>query len=340
MNPTGLILGIESSCDETAAAVVADGRRILSSLVASQVALHAPFRGVVPEIASRAHEAAVVPLVREALEKAGCRLEDLEGIAVTRKPGLIGALLVGIAAAKALALAKGIPLVGVDHLEAHIHSTHMGEKSPPFPMLAAVVSGGHTGLYRVSGFLESERLGCTTDDAAGEAFDKAAGLLGLPYPGGPPIEKAALAGRVSVAFPVARIKGRPLHFSFSGLKTALLHHCRRNGWNALEGHPPPPEEVANLAASFQDAVARALVETALRAAETFDPACAALCGGVALNRRLREAFREAFEPRGIPFVHAPDALCGDNAAMVAGLGFHRLRDLGPDGLDLDAQPRS
>jgi N6-L-threonylcarbamoyladenine synthase len=340
MNRSGLLLGIESSCDETAAAVVAEGRRVLSSEVASQAALHAPFRGVVPEIASRAHEAAVVPLIREALERAGVRLEDLEGVAVTRKPGLIGALLVGIAAAKALALARGLPLVGVDHLEAHIHSVSMGEAPPRFPMLAAVVSGGHTGLYRVDGPLESRLLGCTTDDAAGEAFDKAAGLLGLPYPGGPPIEKAARAGRVSVEFPVARIKGRPLHFSFSGLKTALLHHCRRNGWNALEGHPPPPEAVADLAASFQDAVARALTETARRAAETFEPACVCLCGGVALNRRLREAFREAFEPRGVPFLHAPDALCGDNAAMVAGLGFHLLRERGPDGLDLDAQPRS
>ena len=340
MTGSGLILGIESSCDETAAAVVGEGRRILSNLVASQIPLHAPFRGVVPELAARAHEAAVVPLVREALAQAGCRLEDLEGIAVTRKPGLIGALLVGIAAAKALALARGLPLVGVDHLEAHIHSVGMGEAPVPFPLLAAVVSGGHTGLYRVDGPLQTRLLGCTVDDAAGEAFDKAAGLLGLPYPGGPQIEKAARAGKPTVAFRVAKIKGRPLHFSFSGLKTAILHHCRRNGWNALEGKPPPPEEVANLAASFQDAVARALVETALRGAATFRPAGAALCGGVALNRHLREAFRAAFGKAGIPFFHAPDALCGDNAAMVAGLGFHLLRERGPDGLDLDAQPRA
>jgi N6-L-threonylcarbamoyladenine synthase len=340
MTRSGLILGIESSCDETAAAVVGEGRRILSSLVASQIPLHAPFRGVVPELAARAHEAAVVPLIREALERADCRLEDLEGVAVTRKPGLIGALLVGIAAAKALALARGLPLVGVDHLDAHIHSVGMGDAPVPFPLLAAVVSGGHTGLYRVDGPLEKHLLGCTVDDAAGEAFDKAAGLLGLPYPGGPQIEKAARGGKPTVAFPVAKIKGRPLHFSFSGLKTAVLHHCRRNGWNALEGNPPPPQEVANLAASFQDAVARALVETALRGAATFRPAGVALCGGVALNGRLREAFREAFGKAGIPFFHAPDALCGDNAAMVAGLGFHLLRERGPDGLDLDAQPRS
>ncbi|MBI5627855.1 MAG: hypothetical protein HY953_02965, partial [Candidatus Rokubacteria bacterium] len=190
-----LVLGIESSCDETAAALVDSGSEVLSSVIASQIALLAPFRGVVPEIAARAHEAAVVPLIREALDRASCKLDDLGAVAVTRKPGLIGALLVGIAAAKALCVARGIPLVGVDHLDAHIYSLSMGGRTPDYPMLAAVVSGGHTGLYLADGPTRSSLLGCTADDAAGEAFDKAAGLLGLPYPGGPPIETAAASGK-------------------------------------------------------------------------------------------------------------------------------------------------
>jgi N6-L-threonylcarbamoyladenine synthase len=336
---TGPILGIETSCDETAAAVVEGGHRVLSSLVASQVALHAPFRGVVPEIASRAHEESVLPLVRGALEKAGCSLDALGGIAVTNRPGLIGALLVGLSAAKGLALASGLPLVGINHLEAHVHAASMEGEPPPRPRLALVASGGHTCLFHVEGEGDFRLLGTTVDDAAGEAFDKVASLLGLPYPGGPAVESEARKGRPTVPFPIARIKKRPLHFSFSGLKTAVLYHLKDRGWGPLGAGVPPPDAVPDLAASFQEAAVRALVDTTERAVDAVSPASVVLAGGVALNRRLREALAERCEGRGLPLFVPSDPLCGDNAAMVAGLGFTVLRTRGPDTLEVDAQAR-
>ncbi|MHC4599999.1 MAG: tRNA (adenosine(37)-N6)-threonylcarbamoyltransferase complex transferase subunit TsaD [Planctomycetota bacterium] len=336
---TGPILGIETSCDETAAAVVEGGRRVLSSLVASQVALHAPFRGVVPEIASRAHEESVLPMVRGALAEGGLALDDLGGIAVTTRPGLMGALLVGMSAAKGLALATGLPLTGVNHLEAHVHAASMEGDPPPHPQLALVASGGHTCLFRVEGVLDFRLLGTTVDDAAGEAFDKVASLFGLPYPGGPAVEREARKGRPAVRFPVARVKKRPLHFSFSGLKTAVLYHLEGRGWGPLGNGDPPAEAVPDLAASFQEAAVRALVGATDRAMEAVSPASVVLAGGVALNRRLRDALLERCAARGVPLFVPSDRLCGDNAAMVAGLGFHLLQTRGPDPLDLDAEAR-
>ncbi|MHC5080513.1 MAG: tRNA (adenosine(37)-N6)-threonylcarbamoyltransferase complex transferase subunit TsaD [Planctomycetota bacterium] len=333
------MLGIETSCDETAVAVVAKGSRIRANLVASQVNLHAPFHGVVPEIAARAHEATIRPLLRRALEDAGCTLSELEGIAVTVKPGLIGALLVGLAAAKGISLATGIPLIGVNHLEAHIHAVRMDRPDLPHPLLALVASGGHTCLYRVDGLLDFELLGTTLDDAAGEAFDKVASLLGLSYPGGPSVETAARGGKASIPFPVAHVKKRPFHFSFSGLKTAVLYHLKDRGWGPLGKTAPPPEAIPDLAASFQEAAVKALVRTTKRAFHAVRPASVILAGGVALNRRLRETFVQTFSKTHVPVHFPPDALCGDNAAMVAGLGAHRLRRLGPDGLDVDAEAR-
>ncbi len=332
------VLGIETSCDETAAAVVEESGRILSNLVASQVHLHAPFHGVVPEIACRAHEAAVVPLARRALDQAGCTLDDLGGIAVTSRPGLIGALLVGLASAKGLAFPSRLPLKGVNHLEAHVHAACMEDPAPPRPLVALVASGGHTLLYLSKKPLDFTILGTTLDDAAGEAFDKTAAMLGLPYPGGPSIEKAA-RGAPAYPLPVARLEGRPLHFSFSGLKTAVLYRLRDEGFGPLGGGPPPEDRVAAFATSFQEAAVEALVSTTRRAVEAHRPASVVLAGGVALNRRLQEAFDETFGPLGLPVFRPADRLCGDNAAMVAGLGALRLEAEGPDGMDLDAEAR-
>ncbi len=245
------VLGIETSCDETAAAVHGSGR-ILSSVVFSQIALHAKYGGVVPELASRAHEEKIAPVIEESLSRAGLMPRDLGGVAVTSRPGLIGALLVGVSAAKAAALSLGIPIVGVNHLDAHIFSIYMSNPGLATPAVFLLASGGHTCIYKSSGPLMNELLATTTDDAAGEAFDKAAKLLGLPYPGGPSIEKAALCGNPkAVHFSKARIKGRPLDFSFSGIKTAVLYHLRAAGADVLAGKPPDGKTVADTAASFQ-----------------------------------------------------------------------------------------
>jgi len=312
-----LVLGIESSCDETAAAVVRDGVEVLSNVVASQHELHERFRGVVPEIASRSHLQRIVPTVREALAQAGATPADLSGVAVTNRPGMIGCLLVGVAAAKALCWRFRLPLVGVDHVQAHIHAAFLAAPDLPLPLLALVASGGHTALYHVDTPGRGERIGSTRDDAAGEALDKAAALLGLGYPGGPAIEQAAEGGNPdAVAFPRALLGPTSIDFSFSGLKTALLLRVQRSGAPGA----PAADEVADLAASFQAAVVDTLVEKLARAARPRGVRSLAIGGGVARNRRLRAAIAAHDELRRLAVVFPPPDLCSDNAAMVAGLG--------------------
>jgi N6-L-threonylcarbamoyladenine synthase len=300
-----VILGIETSCDETAAAVVSDDGRIASNVVASQADLHAEYGGVVPEVASRRHLELVSPVIRQALGEAGIALDDVEKIAVTRGPGLIGALLVGLAAAKSLAWSRRLPLVPVDHLDGHIASLYLQPTSLEPPFLCLLASGGHTLLLDVRDHTERHILGTTLDDAAGEAFDKGARLLGLPYPGGREIDRLAREGDpTAYDFPVARVPG--LDFSFSGLKTALLYATRDLRADELAARR------ADLAASYQRAIVRALVGRTLEAAAQTGATRMAIVGGVAANSELREALADA--------VAAPLALCTDNAAMIASAG--------------------
>jgi len=314
------VLGIETSCDETAAAVVRDGRRALSDVVATQVELHRKWGGVVPELASRNHVMQVMPVVDEALARAGVAPQDLDGIAVTSGPGLVGALLVGVQVAKALAAAWGKPLARVNHLEGHLVAAFLAEPPPAFPFLGLVVSGGHTSLYAAEGFGRYRLLGATRDDAAGEAFDKGAKLLGLPYPGGVAIDRLAREGdAAAVRFPRAVVRGADLDFSFSGLKTALLHHVRSRG-------VPEGRALADLCASYQEAIVRALVDKLFRAARRLQFERVVLSGGVAANSRLREAVAErAREYEGLEVFVPPPRLCTDNAAMIAVAGTEALR---------------
>jgi N6-L-threonylcarbamoyladenine synthase len=299
---TGLILGIETSCDETAAALVTDEGEIRSSVVSSQAELHARYGGVVPEVASRRHLELVTPVIREALAEAGAGLEDVDRIAVTRGPGLIGALLVGLAAAKAVAWSRRLPLVPVDHLDGHVASLYLQPDQLEPPFLCLLASGGHTMLLDVRSHTERDLLGSTLDDAAGEAFDKGARLLGLPYPGGREIDRLARRGDPSAYdFPVARVPG--LDFSFSGLKTALLYAVRELGEDELEARR------VDLAASYQHAIVQALVERVRAAADQTGRRQVAIVGGVAANSALRAALPDA--------AAAPLALCTDNAAMIA-----------------------
>jgi N6-L-threonylcarbamoyladenine synthase len=334
-----LVLGIESSCDETAAAVVRGGRTVLSSIVHSQAPEHALFGGVVPEIAGRSHLRHVIPVVDEALAAAGVGLDDLDGIAVTARPGLIGSLLVGLSAGKALAYARGLPLVCVDHIQAHAYAATM-EVDVELPCLALVVSGGHTALYRMDAPTRLERIASTRDDAAGEAFDKVAQMLGLGYPGGPAISRLAREGDAqAIAFPRTRAKDGSLDFSFSGLKTAVLYHLR--GQDALAA-TPAPEEVeapADVAASFQEAVVDVLVHRSLEVAGSAGLGTVLVTGGVACNTRLRERMTADAAARGVRAVFPSPAYCSDNAAMIAGLGTMHLRAGELASLHADASPR-
>jgi len=325
------VLGIETSCDETAAAVVEDGRRALSDVVATQIDVHRRYGGVVPELASRNHVVHVMPVVDEALRRAEASGDSLDAIAVTGGPGLVGALLVGVQVAKALALAWGRPLVRVNHLEGHLLAAFLTTDAPAFPYLGLVVSGGHTSLYACRGFGDYALLGQTRDDAAGEAFDKGAKLLGLPYPGGVAIDRLARGGnRDAVRFPKAIVKRGPLEFSFSGLKTALLHHVRRHG-------VPEGRELNDLCASYQEAIVRALVQKLFRAARELQLERVVLSGGVAANSRLREAAAEkAAEYEGMR-LHLPEPrLCTDNAAMIAVAGTQAFLRGERESLDLNA----
>ncbi len=316
-----LVLGLETSCDETAAAVVADGRRILSSVVATQFELHARYGGVVPELAARRHLENLLPVIQGALDQAGVALKDLGGLAVTQGPGLIGALVIGMATAKSLALALNLPLAGVHHLQAHIAAIFLTENPPEFPFVALVVSGGHTNLYRVVSLLEMTLLGRSRDDAAGEAFDKVAKLMGLGYPGGVRIESLARTGDpTAFSLPRPRIPEEPLTFSFSGLKTAVA--------TLLHKHPDLIRTAsgrADLAASFQEAVVDSLVSRAMLALHQTGCRRLVVCGGVAANGRLREALLRQAQASGDELFLPPLSLCTDNAAMVAALGWHRLK---------------
>ncbi len=317
------VLGIESSCDETAAAVVEHDGTIVSDVVASQVKEHAPYGGVVPELASRAHLVAVVPVVERALAPLARGLDDVDGIAVTHGPGLVGALLVGVSFAKALAWSRGIPLVGVDHLEGHLLAVYLrrgdAREPPEMPYVALLASGGHTALYEVRAFDDIEQLGQTRDDAAGEAFDKAAKLLGLGYPGGPLVDRLAAGGDPSaIPLPSPMAARTSLDFSFSGLKTALAHHVRDHGVPRTEAG------LADLCASFQRAVTESLVKKSLAACEARGVRRLVLTGGVAANRGLRERAAAACESRGVALHVPPVASCTDNAAMIAFAGARRL----------------
>lgn len=327
------VLGVETSCDETAAAVVEEGRRILSNVVASQVDLHRQYGGVFPEVASRQHVLAIVPVIREAMDKAQVGWTDLSAVAVTYGPGLAGSLLVGVNTAKAIAWARDLPLVGVNHLEGHIYANWLltgPEPTPPpaLPTLALIVSGGHTELVLVRDHGAYWRLGGTLDDAAGEAFDKVARLLGLGYPGGPAIQEAAQEGDpTAFRFPRAHLGGS-YDFSFSGLKTAVLRTVEEL---KQKGHPRFLP-VADLAASFQAAVVDILVEKAARAAEAFRVQEVLLAGGVAANALLRAEARRRIP---VPVRLAPPFLCTDNAAMIAAAGYFAYQSGRRAGLDLD-----
>jgi N6-L-threonylcarbamoyladenine synthase len=333
--PLARILAIETSCDETACAVLKNGRALLASTVASQMELHARFGGVYPEVASRQHVLSIVPVVEQTLAQANVTLNDIDAIAVTRGPGLAGSLVVGMNMAKGLALGTGLPIVGVNHLEGHIYSAwvyHAGESAPPepqFPLMALLVSGGHTELNLMTDHLTYQRLGSTLDDAAGEAFDKVARLLSLPYPGGPSIQRAAEGGDPArFKFPRARLDS-PYDFSFSGLKTAVLYEV--NDLKKKNKFLP----VEDLAASFQAAVVETLFEKTMQAAREFKAREILVAGGVSANRALRNVFMSQREFK----VNIPAfSLCTDNAAMIAAAGYYRYARGHISGLEMDVQP--
>ncbi len=322
------ILGIESTCDETAASVVTGGRSVLSNVVATQFELHAKYRGVVPEIASRAHIENLLPVLQEALDNAACALADLDAIAVAHRPGLIGSLLIGVTAAKSLAWALGKPLIAIDHVHAHLYSVVLdSDAAPQMPAVGLVCSGGHTALYRVGGWDDVELIGTTIDDAVGEAYDKVARFLGLGYPGGPAIDRVAVHGDPrAVAFPRPMPEG--FDFSLSGLKTAVIRYVR--------DHPEAAN--ADVAASFQEAVVDMLIDKSRRAAVETGAKTFCIGGGVAANSRLRERVLDLCEEEGMRAVLPSREMCTDNAAMVAAAAWWRFRADGPTPLDVGAQP--
>lgn len=314
-----LVLGIESSCDETAAALVEDGRRVRGDAVWSQVAVHREYGGVVPEIASRAHVVNLVPVLNQAFAEAGATLDDVDAIAVTRGPGLVGALLVGVQAAKAIAYARGLPLVGVNHLEGHLCAVFLeAEREPAFPHLALLVSGGHSELVVVHDFGRYELLGATRDDAAGEAFDKVGKMLGLGYPAGPLIDALAQKGDPKAVKLPRAMRGRGLDFSFSGMKTAVATWLKRQG-------TPEGQALADLCASFQAAVVDQLVTKTLAALEARGLERLVLAGGVACNQGLRVALKQGAAQHGFELFIPPPKRCTDNAAMIACAGYFRLQ---------------
>jgi N6-L-threonylcarbamoyladenine synthase len=348
------VLGVETSCDETSAAVVREGREILSNVVSSQIALHRPYGGVVPELASRNHLQLIDLVIRQALTEARSSLEEIDAVAATYAPGLASSLLIGLNAAKGIAFAAGKPFVGINHLEAHLYSPLLesgsglsaaivdgggAEGSPALPMISLIVSGGHTILARATAIGEHEILGQTVDDAAGEAFDKVAKLLGLGYPGGPEIEKHAAQGNpAAIAFPRSMLDDPTYNFSFSGLKTAVLYYLRKR----QVAHKPSPmahePSLPDICASFQEAVVDVLVGKMMRAAAEFSVRTASASGGVSVNRRFREKLAAECARRSLRLLLAPPGLCTDNAAMIAALAWHKLRAGRRNDYSLDVFP--
>jgi N6-L-threonylcarbamoyladenine synthase len=322
-----LILGIESSCDETAAAVVRDGREILSSVIASQIDLHRPWGGVVPELASREHLEKIEPIVNEALTKANVTLNEIDAVAVTQGPGLIGSLLVGVCYAKALAWGLDIPLVGVNHIEGHVYSINFENPPVEYPALALIVSGGHTNIFHIPAEGKYKVVSRTRDDAAGEAFDKVAKMLGLGYPGGPIIEQLALEGDASrIKFPRAKISdGRP-DMSFSGLKTAVSRYVKENSIEPVGNGDGPSQQIKDLAASFQKAVVSALVDTMEKIAADLQPKTLIVAGGVGCNLALRQTSEQAAKRIAVPVYFPSKHLSTDNAAMIGAAGYFHLKN--------------
>lgn len=317
------ILAIETSCDDTGAAVVKDGREVLSNILSSQVSVHQKYGGVVPELASRKHLESIVPTVTEALEEAGVKLGEIDGIAVTNGPGLVGSLLVGLSFAKSLSYVAGIPLIGINHIEAHLSAIFLEQDFPKFPFIGLIVSGGHTSLYRVDGFGKIKRLGQTRDDAAGEAFDKVAKLLGLGYPGGPIIDELSRRGDPkAIRFPRPALSKHSFDFSFSGLKTSVVNYVKANP-EPQGGYPE--EDLGNLVSSFQEAVVDVLVKKTLQSAGHEGLKRIVLCGGVAANRRLRERMHEEASQEKIHVFIPSPIFCTDNAAMVGVAGYEYLK---------------
>jgi len=330
-----LILGIESSCDETAAAVLRDGNILLSNVINSQVAVHSPYGGVVPELASRKHLENIYPVVEAALKQAGVSLDDLDGLAVTQGPGLVGSLLIGLSFAKAISAVKSIPYVGVDHIVGHLLSPFLEKKQPEFPYIALVASGGHSSIFLVQDHTTIQPLGRTRDDAAGEAFDKVGKILGLEYPGGPVISRLAEQGNpAAIPFPRAWLGADSLDFSFSGLKTSVANYVHQHQ------QKNEPFNIPDVCASFQEAVVEVLCEKTLKAAQMHGISTVALAGGVAANSRLRAALRNLGAQRNIRIFMPSLELCTDNAAMIALAGYYHFAGKATTSFDTDAYSRS
>ena len=335
-----LVLGIESTCDETACAIVKDGHEILANIVSSQIDLHREFGGVVPELACRRHVDVMIPILQETLAQAQLTLTDIDLIAVASTPGLIGALLIGLHTAKALALTLGKPFVGVNHVEAHLYAAYMSQSSPPaFPAIGVILSGGHTALIYLKGVCDNQLIGQTADDALGEAFDKVAKLLNLPYPGGPQIERLALKGNPKrYPFKAGNVKGHPFNFSFSGLKTAVLYTIKGQNKDLAPPSPLSQQDQCDLAASFQAVAFQDIIEKTRAAAQKFNCRSIFFGGGVTANQALRQRFTSQLTD--FQLYWPPTILSLDNAAMIAGLGYHQFLKRGGDSLELEASPHS
>jgi N6-L-threonylcarbamoyladenine synthase len=330
-----LILGIESSCDETAAAVLRDGHTLLSNVINSQIAVHSPYGGVVPELASRNHLENIYPVVAAALSQAGVTLDDLDGLAVTQGPGLVGSLLIGLSFAKAISAVKGIPYVGVDHIVGHLLSPFLEKEQPEFPYIALVASGGHSSIFLVQDHTTIQTLGRTRDDAAGEAFDKVGKILGLQYPGGPVISRLAEQGNpAAIPFPRAWLGPDSLDFSFSGLKTSVANYVHQHQ------QKDEPFNIPDVCASFQEAVVEVLCKKALKAAKSHGISTVVLAGGVAANSRLRSVLQDLGAERSIKIFMPSLELCTDNAAMIALAGFYHFAEKATTSFETDAYSRS
>ena len=334
-----LILGIETSCDETSAAIVKDGREIVSSIILSQDALHRNFGGVVPEIACRAHLESIIGVINAALIDAKVQLAEIDAIAVVNTPGLIGALLIGVTAAKTLCMVLDIPLLAINHLHAHIYANNLEHEDVRYPAISLVVSGGHTTLFLSESETKHMPLGWTIDDAAGEAFDKVSKILGLGYPGGPIIDRLAKSGnQYAVTFPRSYLEKDSLDFSFSGLKTAVLYHYPGQDAKTSKSKTPSDQDAADVAASFQEAVVDVLVDKTVMASRIYNVRGILMGGGVAANSRLRQRLKDKSQEISIPVCFPSPRLCTDNAAMVAGLAYKKYLEEDISGLDIEAIP--